>query len=267
MNGVLSEGMFEPELNYGKEFFAKTALPPTWIDGGAKVQLTPPYLQLDGKLLPSGRDAATAMRQQLATKRGLVKQLGSTSTLSPTIYIPRNATWLNVANLGETLEAAGETNVVFIVQAAESKQDPPPHSAISDEMDKTFRGDDPIHPEVALKRLAQPRVDFPRCDAANRLNEEVASEPHSDRSKREKIAREMPARILSCSCDVDLASYKTRFWAMMRRPYGVPVAAVPLTLSKTGVQLEARQSETWQDTVERVISASREGKPVHFAVR
>lgn len=270
LKSVVAEGEFAREVGpYGKQLLAKASLPPAWLKPGPEMKVAPNQIQLDGMLLGSSRAEVVAkLRTDLAAKRKLAKELGNKEPLPLTVYVARNATWARVVEVAEMLETAGEPDVQFVVEASDSKLAPPPRSVITEEMERVSRGEVPITPARIKQILDRPQSpELSRCEPARRLNEEVASEPHSPRSKLEKLAREMPARIRSCSCDVDMDAVKTRYWATLQRFAGRPVAGITLSLSKTGVPLKARGAETWQETVERVSSASRDGKPIHLVAQ
>jgi hypothetical protein len=257
---LVAEGEYDSDP-LRKPAWAKADLSPSWLPAGVRLDVDAATMWMGEPIPRDAAQAGAAIRAKLAQVRSLRKSLGLTERFTPLAYVEASTPWSRVVDVSRILVAAGESEVAFVLEARPGQAVPPPDSELGARLRKFMLGE-----TDAVQASESPEI--ARCAPAVALSKAVASEPHSSRSKIEKLATGLPKSIRECGCDVDVSGVKARLWAMMNRYQGRPVAAIALAFaSKKGELLVQDGASSWQSVVEAVIAASKEGRPVTLAVR
>ena len=270
-DGLVAEGEYDHD-HAPQQAWAKVDVRSSWLPPGVYlyVDATGRPTTLDGSLVPHEANAASAaIREKMARVRNLQKTLNRPEPASNLlVYVDAATPWSRVVDLGKIVAAAGESESYFVVEANPSDAAPPVESPLAAHLRRVARGE--LTPEEKNSVLQSPppvSPDIARCAPAVALSKTLAGEPHTPRSKTEKLAKELPRSIHACDCDVDFPGVQARLWDMMNRFSGRPVAALPLTLAPKATPLAESATSSWKTAVAAVSAASKAGKPVTLAVR
>jgi hypothetical protein len=215
---------------------------------GPQLRVTPGSIVLDGTAVWSAGQPLAPVGKRLGDMLLVTKKLYERPFESVLVAAARDARWEQMVATADGLQRAGlAADLAFEVPRAMPAAPPP--SPLGREMAKA--GSDP----VALSRFNK-KV-FSPCPDAVRIFAQLQGQP----DKVAFMVRGIPAALRRCSCATTPEDARTWFWYLVvagGQPGIRVIRVVPGDVKARPVR--AARTDTWNDTLQRVIGAADGGK-------